>query len=120
MSRLFDYLQNTDTGERRHQPKPLKMVTGKISAHETSLHDSIAKVYRVEARLGAQVVITPELLETVDFTTIIKDKVYRPLAEEIFGEFRQPLIEADLAIFQGEPEKASKLIREVLDKMFKV
>jgi hypothetical protein len=120
MSKLFDYLQTADTGERRIQQKPLKMVTGKVNAHETYLHDSIAKVYRVEARLGAQVVVTPELLQAVDFTTIIKDKVYRPLAEEIFGEFREPLLDADLAIFQGEPEKASQLIREVLDKMFKV
>lgn len=120
MSRLFDYLQTADTGERRYQPKPLKMVTGKLTAQESYLQDSIAKIYRVEARLGAQVVVTPELQTRDDFTTMLKDKVYRPLAEEIFGEFRQPLIEADFAIFEGEPEKASKLIREVLDKMFKL
>jgi hypothetical protein len=120
MSQLFDHLQVTDTGERRHQLKPLKMVTGKLTAHESYLQDSIAKIYRVEARLGAQVVVTPELQASVNLTHIIKDKVYRPLAEEIFGEFRQPLIDADFAIFEGEPEKASKLIREVLDKMFRV
>ena len=120
MSKLFDYIQATDTGQRRHQQKPLKMVTGKISTYEMYMDDSIAKVYRVEARLGAQVVVTPELQASVDLTHILKDKIYRPLAEEIFGEFREPLLEADLAIFQGEPEKASKLIREVLDKMFRV
>ena len=121
MSRLLDHLQVTDTGERRHQLKPLRMVTGKLNAYESYLHDSIAKIYRVEAHLGAQVVVTPELQQdSVNLTHILKDKVYRPLAEEIFGEFRQPLIDADFAIFEGEPEKASKLIREVLDKMFRV
>jgi hypothetical protein len=118
MSKLFDHLQATDTGNRKHVQRPLKMVTGNVDSYEMP-HD-FAKIYRVEARLGAQVVVTPELLRLADTTNIIKDKVYRPLAEEVFGEFRQPLLDADFAMFQGEYELASKLIREVLDTMFKV
>lgn len=118
MSKLFDHLQATDTGNRKHVQRPLKMVTGSMDVYQESLYFS--KVYRVEARLGAQVVVTPELLRLADTTNIIKDKVYRPLAEEIFGEFRQPLLDADFAMFQGEYELASKLIREVLDTMFRV
>jgi hypothetical protein len=120
MSKLFDHLQATDTGNRKHIQKPLKMVTGTVNVHEMYIQEDVAKVYRVEARLGAQVVVTPELLQLADSNKYIKDKVYRPLAEEVFGEFRQPLIDADFAIFQGDYELASKLIREVLDTMFKV
>jgi hypothetical protein len=118
MSKLFEHLQATDTGNRRLLQKPLKMVTSTFDSHEMP-HD-FAKVYRVVVTLGAQVVVTPELLRLADTTNIIKDKVYRPLAEEVFGEFRQPLLDADFAMFQGEYELASKLIREVLDTMFKV
>ena len=40
--------------------------------------------------------------------------------EEVFGEFRKPLLDADLALMQGNVNEASVLINGVLDSMFKV
>lgn len=119
MSKVLEHLQVRSTGERKYLPKPLKMVTGTLTSEDWYLED-YATVYRVDVRLGAQVIVTEAEKQKVGADFIIKQKVYRPLAEEIFGEFREPLIEADLAIAQGEYDKASKLIREVLDSMFKV
>jgi hypothetical protein len=119
MSKLLDYLQVHSTGERRHVPPPLKMVTSQHSSYDLRV-GGYATVYRVEARLGAQVTVSDETKQAIDWETLMRDKVYRPLAEEVFGEFREPLLEADLAITQGDTDKASKLIHNILDSMFKV
>jgi len=119
MSKLLEHLQITNTNERRYVPKPLKMVTGTLTSEKMYLQD-YATVYTVEARLGAQVVVSDTEKLAIGADSIIKQKVYRPLAEEVFGEFRQPLIDADFAISQGDYKEASKLIREVLYSMFKV
>lgn len=119
MSRLLDHLKIIDTQERKYLPKPLKMVDAKFHVEDWYLQEQ-ATVYRVEARLGAQVVVSDATKVSGNFYETIKAGVYRPLAEEVFGEFRQPLLDAEFAILQGEYEKASKLINSVLDSMFKV
>ena len=119
MSKLFDHLQAYQTRERTYKPQPLKMVTSEFSSFDLRT-GGYATVYRVEARLGAQVAVTDETREAVNWEKLMKDKIYRPLAEEVFGEFRQPLLEADLAIAQGDVDKASALIRAVLNSMFEV
>lgn len=118
MSKLLDYLQIYETNDRKYMPQPLKMVDAEVTSYESV--DDFAIVFRVIARLGTQVVVSNEERSQGQWQAILKSRVYRPLAEEIFGEFRQPLIDADLAIAQGEYRKASKLIGEVLDSMFKV
>ncbi len=119
MSKLLEHLQVRNTDERKHVIKPLKMVTGTLKSEEY-YHQEYSTVYSVRAVLGSQVIVSNIEMQRVDVDFILKQRVYRPLAEEIFGEFRRPLIDADFAIAQGEYETASKLIREVLDSMFKV
>lgn len=118
MSKLFDQLRCYETNERKYIPQPLKMVDAETTTYE--IKSEFATVYRVIAKLGAQVIISDDVRRLGNWNEIIKNKVYRPLAEEIFGEFRKPLIEADLAIQQGDYVKASQLICGVLDSMFKV
>ncbi len=119
MSKLFDYIQAYPTRERMRVDQPLKMVDLRQDTYNLR-NGSEATVYRIEARLGAQVVVTDESKEAIGWEELLKNTVYQPLAEEVFGEFRQPLVNADLAILQGDYMKASKLIREVLDSMFRV
>lgn len=119
MSKLLEHLQAYQTHERAYKPQPLKMVTSEASSFDLRT-GGYATVYRVEVRLGAQVAVTDETREAVNWQQLMKEKVYRPLAEEVFGEFRQPLLEADLAVAQGDVDKASALIKAVLDSMFKV
>ena len=119
MSKLFEHLQAYQTRERTYKPQPLKMVTSELSSFDLRT-GGYATVYRVEVRLGAQVAVADETREAISWEKLLKQKVYRPLAEEVFGEFRQPLIEAELAAYQGRPEEVVKLIRGVLDSMFEV
>jgi len=119
MSKLLDYIKVTATEQRKYVQKPLQLVDITHNMQETYYPD-IATMYRVEARLGSQIMVTDTMKRQYGWEQVLKHKVYNPLAESIFGEFRIPLLDADLAIAQGEPELASKLIREVLDGMFKV
>ena len=112
-------MQVYNTGERVHIPKPLKMVDVH-SEYSDFRYDTEATIYKVQAKLGASVVVTDSDRFNIGWETLLKSKIYRPLAEEIFGEFRQPLLEADLAIMQGDSKKASELIGTVLNSMFKV
>lgn len=118
MSRILDHLRAYETDKRVHLPKPLKLVSSEVFTYEAPINYGI--VYNVQAKLGAQVIVTEEAKQRGNWSQIIKEGVYRPLAEEIFGEFRQPLIDADFAIMQGEYGEASRLIKGVLDSMFKV
>ena len=112
-------MQAYQTRERVHIPQPLKMVELKYDSYNLRVGGD-ATVYRIEARFGAQVAVTDESKEAIGWERLLKEKVYRPLAHEVFGEFRKPLLDADLAIAQGEYREASKLIHEILDSMFKV
>jgi hypothetical protein len=119
MSKLLDYIKVTATEQRKYVQKPLQMVDVRHDVQETYYPD-IATMYRVEARLGSQIMVTDSMKATYGWEQVLAHKVYVPLANSVFGEFRQPLLDADLAIAQGEYDKASQLIREVLDTMFKV
>lgn len=119
MSKLLEYLKVHQTSERRYQVQPLKLVSGTTDIYESPALG--ATVYRVEARLGSQAIISDQFKhKEPDINAILRARVYAPLAEEIFGEFRQPLLDADLAIMQGDYHKASELIGRVLTTMFKV
>jgi hypothetical protein len=119
MSKLLDYIKVTSTEQRKFVQKPLQLVDVKHDIQE-SYYPDIATMYRVEARLGSQIMVTDSMKATYGWEQVLAHKVYVPLANSIFGEFRQPLLDADLAIAQGEYDTASQLIREVLDTMFKV
>lgn len=119
MSKLLDYIKVTATEQRKFVQKPLQLVDVTHSVQE-SYYPDIATMYRVEARLGSQLMVTDSMKAQYGWEQVLAHKVYVPLANSVFGEFRQPLLDADLAIAQGEYDTASQLIREVLDTMFKV
>ena len=119
MSKLLDYIKVTSTEQRKFVQKPLSLVDVHHSVQE-SYYPDIATMYRVEARLGSQLMVTDSMKAAYGWEQVLAHKVYMPLANSIFGEFRQPLLDADLAIAQGEYDTASELIRQVLDSMFKV
>lgn len=119
MSKLFDHIKAYQTRDRTYVQKPLKMVDFNEDSYSMRIAGE-ATIYRFEARLGAQMAVTDETKEAVDWQLLMKQLVYKPLAEEIFGEFREPLIEAEFAIRQGRDQDAIKLIDRVLKSMFDV
>lgn len=119
MSRLLKHIQMRKTTERVLEP--LKMVT----VEHTTLDHPIdyGYIYRVKATLGAELVVSETAIQSMTDEMLkeyLRSQVYRPLAEEVFGEYRKPLIDAIFAIHKREPDKAVELIDSVLDSMFKV
>lgn len=118
MSKLFDQMRAERTGMRVPGAQRLPMVSAEITTFELP-PDNL--VYRVGLRLGAQVAYSQQTVNSDhDFERMLCRQVYRPLAEAIFGEYRKPLIDIDLAILEGRPEDARAIINEVLESMFKV
>lgn len=117
MSKLFKYLTARQTNDRKYIPKePINMVESSINISNRDM----AIVYDVRVSLGSKVVVPQEVLERADYSLQIIRDIYRPLAEEVFGEFRKPLLDAQLAIMQGNPRDARDLIDSVLESMFDV
>lgn len=56
-------------------------------------------------------------IEEVEF---VKEKGLQLLCEEVYGQFRRPLLEAAVAINHMDDRKALDLISGILDDMFKV
>lgn len=119
MSRLLDYIKVTATEQRKYIQKPLSLVDVTHN-HSKSYYPDMATMYRVEARLGSQVIVSDDMKAQYGWETILTRKVYEPLAESVFGEFRQPLLDARIAIMQGDTHEANKLIDGVLEGMFRV
>ena len=118
MSKLFDQLRAERTGMRVPGAQRLPMVSSEVTTFELP-PDNL--VYRVGVRLGAQVAYSQQTIRSGhDFERMLCSQVYRPLAEEIFGEYRKPLINIDLAILEGRTEDARAIINQVLESMFKV
>lgn len=118
MSKLFDEIQAICTNQKIVKKMPMVDI-------RTICEDDFnyGYRYRVVATLGAQTVITNHGLSKMtdsEFERLLREKVYRPLAEHIFGEFRLPLIEASFAAANGDSEKACELIDGVLKSMFRV
>lgn len=120
MSRLLDYIEVRATGKSYAQMPPIQYVAYEFHVTDAPIRFYDAKEYRVKATFGANAVVSSKELDTIGWEQIAKHKIYRPLAEEIFGEFRQPLLEADRAAYEGNYRKVSEIIHQVLDSMFKV
>lgn len=122
MSQLFDYLvvKNTYRKEPVNSPGLLAdFVDSRLEiTRDNSYH--YYYLYDVKAVLGNRVMVSPEFISDPIAEDHITKMVYRPLAEAVFGEFREPLITAIYDIRMGNRESAIKKLDSVLDSMFKV
>lgn len=116
MSKLFDHIKAIRTNEKFVKRMPMVDVQ-----HIVKDDFNVGYRYRVVATLGAEATINNGAKMTNDnFEQMLREKVYRPLAEHIFGEFRLPLIEAQFAAANGDFDKVNELIDGVLNSMFSV
>lgn len=117
MSKLFKHLTALRTNDRVFMKNSSMNMVG--SSVNISNRD-MAIIYDVRATLGSRVIVSEEMLQDSNYQYHIIRDVYRPLAEEVFGEFRKPLLDARLAIMQGKFDDAKGLIDCVLESMFDV
>lgn len=119
MSQLFDYLVVKNTYRKEPANSPVLLAEFVDSKLEVS-RDNNYYLYDVKAVLGNRVMVSHELKSDPIAKDHITKMVYRPLAEAVFGEFREPLITAIHDIHRGNRESAIKKLDSVLDSMFKV
>jgi len=75
----------------------------------------IVRRYDIEVKLGASVLISQH-----EFAHIRKfvDGVKRAVIEELYGEFRKPLLALEIAIAQGSRQEALEKTRNLYRDMF--
>lgn len=69
--------------------------------------------YQIAVRLGFASVVSSQA-----GISEAKDLVRREIAEFVFGEFRQPLIDLEHALWDGDAEAAREILREIRKAMF--
>lgn len=118
MSKLIDEIRKF----QQNATRPANMEMASFRGDLTYLRTVGTKQYHFEARLGASVDIDEDLQGFSDsdvFTEVLKTVRHR-VAEEIFGEFRQPLLKLrQRAAARGDRESL-ELVDGILDGMFKI
>jgi hypothetical protein len=124
MSKLLEAMQALDTGDRKYiTPKKSKLFENVVNVKSTIYEDkqsiNVAKVYRVSATFGTQVMITDtELLRNPHALEYAADNAKRAVAEAVFGEFRPIIIQIYNALYDYDVEQARKLLSELEIQMF--
>jgi hypothetical protein len=126
MSKLLEAMQALDTGDRKYiTPRKSKLFDNVVNIKSTIFEDkqsiNVAKVYRVAATFGTQVMITDtELLSNPHALEYAADNAKRAVAEAVFGEFRPIIIQIYNALYDYDVEQARKLLSELEIQMFNV
>lgn len=119
MSKFTENLFVVPTGTRFSTPPPLMP---SLLIKDRWMDDTPYgyREYRVHATIGANFLLRESLLEDGSVYHYGVNKTKQKLVEELFGEFRQPLLDlAHKALTKGEHELA-KDVDKILDQMFKV
>jgi hypothetical protein len=112
MSKLLEAMQALDTGDRKYiTPRKSKLFENVVNIKSTIFEDkqsiNVAKVYRVSATFGTQVMITDaELLRNPHAIEYAADNAKRAVAEAVFGEFRPIIIQIYNALYDYDVEQA--------------
>lgn len=113
MSNILDKLDAKPTHQRAPLRQRLQMF--EITMEETAVFQH-RRYWQVEVRLGARAHIPEECRQSE--VEDAKLRVKQVLAEEIFGEFRKPLLDALFAIDYGDAADAVEPIKVILSAMF--
>ena len=119
-------MQALDTRDRKYiTPKKSKLFENVVNVKSTIYEDkqsiNVAKVYKVAATFGSQVMVTEtELLSNPHALEYAADNAKRAVAEAVFGEFRPIIIQIYNALYDYDVEQARKLLSELEIQMFDV
>lgn len=120
MSQLVKAIAATDTRERKFIPGGLSpLFTSYFSSNATSEETyhtgEVLTAYRIEARIGAQVLAKQD----ADLAqAIVRTK--QNVVEAIFGEFRSQFRMIDDALNRYDVEEARKILHKFEDQMFSI
>jgi len=126
MSKLLEAMQALDTGDRKYiTPRKSKLFENVVNIKSTIFEDkqsiNVAKVYRITATFGNQVMVTDtELLSNPNALEHAINHTKRSVAEAVFGEFRPIIMQIYNALYDYDVEQARKLMTDLENQMFHV
>jgi hypothetical protein len=110
MSRVLREIKAQLTGERL--PPSLSLV---MAEDDFFYQAGFGKEYRIDVRLGG---ITQLKEPTDEYITYAKKNMRRRIAEEIFGEFRKPLLEIIQRFLESGDSRGAAKATHILENMF--
>lgn len=121
MSKLIDAIKECQLNRRSTKIPPLDFAQFEEGYIQTRIGIDYTQ-YRFEARFGLTVDICDDFsgITKGDVLLEVKKSVQHSVANEIFGEFRQPLLKLrKMAYASGDLESAA-IVNKILDDMFKI
>jgi hypothetical protein len=119
MSKLTDAIKAMDTRTKRHTPIDfVTLESTLITNRDGDLSATFAAVdgqYEIKAEFGGSAWVS--LLEPDALPNVVK-ATKRAVTEAVFGEFRQPLIQIEMALHNRDAGKALAALHRLRDMMF--
>ena len=117
MTKIVDSIKAIKTNERKISNWVAVHSSFSTDNDDGSLASSFSTMrrYDIQVKLGASVAISEH---QHDHLSIMIDNVKRAVIEELYGEFRKPLIELEMIIAEGHQQEALEKVRKMHRSMF--
>lgn len=114
MTKIVDKIKAIETNDRRIS-NWIDVRTNFGADDSLAAYASTMRRYNITVTLGASVAVTERDLDHLG--TMITN-VKRAVIEELYGEFRKPLIELEIIISEGHQQEALERVRKMHRSMF--
>lgn len=120
MSKLLEEIRCFQLQER--VPRQLEVTDYQCSWDTLRISGAERRRYRFEARIGCSVDVDEDYttMPNADIYTEVLKTSRQLIAEQVFGEFRQPLLKLRQRLASRADRDGMQLIDQLLDSMFKV
>ena len=115
MSKLIDNVK-AKAGDRVIHPIPPMKFAEFNSKEDFGQTMDIYRYYKI----GVELFVRTRLPENERQIPAAIEQARKLICEEVFGEFREPIMQARVALMDYDHEKADKILQDLLDKMFSV
>ena len=125
MSQIVNAIASFDTGDRKYIPQKTSRLFQNLfdakSEWETVHTPCIAKVYKIQVKLGNTVMVEdhPNKNHEEELARAV-ERTKKQIVEAIFGEFRTNFREIEQALYDYDYEMTRVLLAKFEDQMFKV
>jgi hypothetical protein len=125
VSQVVRAIKAIDTGNRKYAPQqltPAMTYVFQAKEHVSDVRElgDLLKMYRIEARLGAQVLVNERDANDPDMLEAAIDRTKGMVIEAIFGEFRSHFRLIEAALYNYDYVVARQLLHSMETQMFEV
>ena len=119
MSEIVNKIKAIKTNERKVSNWTDLRSAFTIDKNDIRLSTSIdvLRRYDIEVKLGASVAVSEHQYDHDQLGSMVTN-VKRAVIEELYGEFRKPLIELEILIAEGHQQEALEKVRNIHRTMF--